>query len=150
MSTLDFRTLAPRSDFAPPGVDDVRLSFIDAAMAAPVGREKCVLVALAASAPRIIVSLATLADRSGTDERTVRRHIDTLEATDFVEVFERAGDEWVPRPPRGQRKRTRRQLAFVLHLPGGRSTRRPDESHGLAALPVAATGSRPRRRSVHC
>jgi hypothetical protein len=144
---LDFRTTVPRSDFNPPGHDDVRLSWIEAAMSAPVGREKCVLVAMAFSAPRVILSLATIAGRSGAGERTVRRYIETLEATGFVEVFERAGDGWVPRPPRGERKQTRRQLAFVLHL-DGRSTRRPDDHHGLASRPAAV--STPRRRSVHC
>jgi hypothetical protein len=149
---LGFRATSTRDGFAPPDRDDVRLSFIDAAMAAPVGREKPVLVALAASAPRIMLTLATIADRSGVDVRTAQRHIEALEADGFVQVYEQApdGGDWTLRPPKHARKRARRRLAFVLHLPDGtqtRSTRHPADDHGLASLGDQASR---KRTSVHC
>jgi hypothetical protein len=146
--SLDFRVGTRRAEFATPSRDDVRLDFIDAAMAAPVGRQKCVLIALAASAPRIIVSLATIANRCGLDERTVRRYLETLETVGLVEVFEEDGTGWKRRPPRGERKRARRRLGFVLHLPDDRSTRHPADSHGLS--PRLDRIAVERGRSVHC
>ena len=133
------------------------MSYIDAAMSAPCGREKAVLIALAASAPRIILSLSTIAERSGVEASTVRRHIDALEALGLIEVYEqpREGGDWNRRPPARERSRSVRRLAFVLHLPDAKtgrtySTRHPADETGLPALPDLEQDWWRERQSVHC